>query len=286
MEYYIFTDESKITASRYQSISAFSLCNSSYLEANDLFSKILVSSNVREFKWQELKDAKSYFCAEKIIDFIFCNLNKYSIRIDTIIWDTHDSRHKVIGRDDFANYERMFYHLLNNSMKKRSKSAIWHIRPDQRNGINWQTIHECLAAKGHQKEVNDTIWGTLVSDPYSYINSFVECESHKEVLIQVADLFAGISVFSKESYEKYEGWLNQKSPGLFDVEDIHFSNREEYRFRMLNLLNIKCKERKLGVSLKKCRCLKTPNPENPINFWFYTPQNEFDNAPIRGCSDC
>ena len=55
--------------------------------------------------------------------------------------NTHDSRHTVQGRDDLANYERMFYHLLNNSMKKRPKSATWHIRPDQRSGIDWKRLY-------------------------------------------------------------------------------------------------------------------------------------------------
>lgn len=281
MEYILFTDESKITASRFRSISAFSLNYSFYEEANEYFNQILSSSNVKEFKWQNLKDAKYYFCAEKIINFIFRNLQKYSLRIDTIIWDTYDSRHKIMGRDDLANYERMFYHLLTNSMKKRTKSAIWHIRPDQRKGISWNTVHDCLAAKGQQKDSCKTIWGDFIFDPYFSISTFIESESHKESFIQIADFFAGISIFSKENYDSYETWLIEKELSLFTNENSKFSKREEYRFKILELLNSKCKDCKLSVSLKTCRCLKSLIQEKPINFWYYTPQNEFDKAPTK-----
>lgn len=144
-----------------------------------------------------------------------------------------------------------------------------------------ETVHDCIAAKGKQQELYETIWGLFVSDPHYKVESFIESESNKEILIQIADLFSGIAVFSKENYEKYEKWANQKVPSLFDTEETSFSNREEYRFRLLNFLDDKCKNEKLGVSLKTHRCLNTPNPNNPLNFWYYTPQSEQDKAPIK-----
>jgi len=45
--------------------------------------------------------------------------------------------------------------------------------------------------------------------------------------------------------------------------------------------NAACKSKKLGVSLKTHRGLRTLNPESPINFWWYEPQHDADRAPTK-----
>jgi len=52
-------------------------------------------------------------------------------------------------------------------------------------------------------------------------------------------------------------------------------------FQRITIINIQCKKRKLGVSLETKRCFSTPNPNNPINFWYYKPQHKMDKAPIK-----
>ena len=74
--------------------------------------KIITESKVSEFKWSKLRNARYYLCAKKILDLIIQDMFKLGLRVDTIVWDTHDSRHRIIGRDDMANYERMFFIYL------------------------------------------------------------------------------------------------------------------------------------------------------------------------------
>lgn len=69
-------------------------------------------------------------------------------------------------------------------------------------------------------------------------------------------------------------------PSLFTEELLENSNREIYRYRLLDWFNKECKNMRLGVSLDSNKCLHTFKPENPINFWFYKPQGEYDKAPI------
>jgi hypothetical protein len=282
LEYVAFTDESQITASRFQSLSAFSIHKSLWNKAQNEITDILKDSDISEFKWQKLKDAKYYFCAKKIINFVFENIRDHKMRIDTLVWDTHDSRHTIQGRDDMANYERMFFHLLSGSMKRRPKSAKWDIRPDQRNGIDWSTINDCLAAKGRQQDFHHSLFGSFFSDQHFSIESFQEQCSMAEPLIQVADLFSGMAVFSKDSYSGYAQWKQQKAPSLFEEESVSFTNRESYRFQLLDLFNNKCKAGKYGVGLDSKQCLFTYDPKNPINFWHYEPQHDNDKAPVRG----
>lgn len=281
MEYIVFTDESYITDSRFQSLSAFSLPFAHYEELKANVSDLLKESDVFEFKWEKLKDAKYFFCAEKLINLIFQYIYKYTLRIDTLIWDTHDSRHNISHRDDLANYERMFFHLLSNAMKKRLRGSKWHIRPDVRGGIDWSTIHDCLYCAGKKREYKNTIFGSFFTDPFFVIESFEEKQSHEEVLIQIPDLFSGLSVFSRANYCKYQIWKSQNTPSLFSFnEEEKLSNREKYRCKLLNFFNNKCKQLKLGVSLDTNKCLNTFNPKSPLSFWHYEPQGDYDKAPV------
>jgi hypothetical protein len=284
MKYIVCTDESYITDSRFRSISAVSFLYNYHEEFNLKFERILSESSVSEFKWQKLKDARYYYCAEKILDLVLSSLDSYQLRVDTLIWDTYDSRHSIVGRNDIANYERMFYHLLNNSMKKRTQGSSWYIWPDERCGIDWGSINNCLSCSGNIKEIHNTIFGMFYSDPYYRISSFTENKSHELYAIQVADLFSGLSVFSKESYNLYHSWKSQNIDNnlkLFNMnDDIDFSNREFFRCKLLNRFNIHCKKMKIGVSLNSKKCLFTFKPENPINFWHYEPQGKYDKAPI------
>ncbi len=288
LEYIVFTDESSITDSRFPSLCAFSLPLIHYEKVRSHICEILDESSVTEFGWSSLKNAKYYFCARKMLDWLIKNIFKYDLRIDTVVWDTHDSRHKIQGRDDMANYERMFFHLLSNSMKRRSRGSLWHIRPDERNGIDWETIHECLHNVGKRQEYRDTVFGDFLLDPFFIIQSFEEKQSNKEVLIQVADLFSGLSVFSHENYDAYLIWCRQeqnKKQITFDFfgeeEVVTLSNSQQYRCKLLYWFNQECKRYKFGVSLDTHNHLRTFQPNNRLNFWTYKPQGEYDKAPIR-----
>lgn len=282
MDYTAYTDESYISGERYRSICSFSFVTGAIEDINNNLLEILKESDVKEFKWQKVKDAKYRFCANKLVNFIVNSIHKYDIRIDVVIWDTFDSRHSILRRDDDANFERMFFHLLSNSMKRRERKSKWNIYPDERMGINWNIVHDCLKAVGNWKEyVHSPLFGDFFKDNYYTIENFKEIDSQLFPCCQVSDFFAGISVFSKNSYARYSQWKASQLPSLFKQESPQLTNREEFRFEVMDNLNIQCKKRRLGVSLKTKRCFSTPNPVNPINFWYYKPQHEMDNAPTK-----
>jgi hypothetical protein len=109
--------------------------------------------------------------------------------------------------------------------------------------------------------------------------------STRSPLVQVADLFGGLAVFSREKFDEYDLWLKETSAQAWLFErgdsapDPSRSSRE--RFQVLAKFDGLCKKRKLGVSLKTKRGLWTPNPENPVNFWPYEPQHAEDKAPQK-----
>jgi len=284
LEYAVFVDESKITASRYPSLAAFSFPAKHFKEINALLKEILSISGIqKEYKWCNVKNDRYYNCTQQIIDFILNNFLKYDIHIDCLTWDNHDKRHAVSGRNDIANYERMFFHLLSFAMKKRKYGLSWHIRPDQRNGIDWATIDQCLGSRGSNIDVNHNLLGTSFSDKYFNVLSFKPVVSENSSPVQVADLFSGICSFSYDKYSVYEKWLEKQKeieqPVFFESEEIKTSNSEEYRFKLLKYFNQRCKSKSLSVSLNTYKHLYTFRPDMPINFWPYVPQGVYDKAP-------
>lgn len=289
-EFIIFTDESYITDSRFPTISSLSLPLKHYELFNNKLEEILKETGVKEFKWEELRKNKYYFCAEKIIKLVMDNIFKYDLRLDTITWDNYDSRHTVKNRDDHANFERMFYQLLKAAMNRRPKNAIWHIRPDQRNGIDWQTIHKCLHYTGEKKDLEYTLFGSYIQKNFS-IKSFKEKESHEEILIQIPDLFSGMASYIRLNFDRYEIWEKYKEPpqlSLFGSEDnknqedeIKFSKKENSSYELIYNFNNICKAMSMGVSLKKTRGFKTFQPNRKINFWPYSPIGDYDKAPTK-----
>lgn len=285
MEYAVYSDESYISAERFRSICAISFPRSFTDEIHNEIEAILKNSGVSEFKWQKLNDAKYRFCAQKLNKYLFENLFRKKVRVDVIIWDTQDSRHKIQGRDDIANFERMFFHLMKNLMKRRGRDAHWYLYPDERMGIDWGTIKDCLRNAGKWREYFESqLFGDAFSEQFFHIRDLDQVDSKKVPCCQIADLFAGMAVFSKNCYDKFDKWCRLQNPQfcLFEQQEkFDFTNRERERFTVLKPFVEECKCLKLGVSIKKNKCLHTFDPTNPLNFWSYTPQHQYDKAPTR-----
>jgi len=290
MDFISYSDESYITAERFRSICSFSFAASCHDFVTNNIGEITRRFGIDEFKWEKIKGADYRNCAIQLIDFIVKNYQNIDGRIDVLIWDTHDRRHSIQNRDDDANFERMFFHLHKTAMKRRPINMRWCIYPDEKMGVDWETVQDCLTAIGQRREfVHSPLVGDFITDHHYEILGFSQVESDRNPCCQIADFFAGISVFSRKHYDGYEIWMRQQKKStlpLFLEEDSsgRFSNRERYRFEVLSHFDKCCKQKRLGVSLKTKRYLSTPNPCYPINFWHYIPQHEMDKAPVKNCS--
>ena len=81
------------------------------------------------------------------------------------------------------------------------------------------------------------------------------CRSCDEPLVPIADLFAGLATFSCEKYGPFEQWvrMNSGQGTLFQSEGeagLRLSGSDRERFPVLSELDLICKDRKLGVSLR------------------------------------
>jgi hypothetical protein len=285
-----FADESHWNTGRFRSLGLVTTSLNLHAILENELCRMLEESGVSEFKWKKLDGARERFAAIKMCECAIENALARKIRVDVLIWDIQDSRHNVPGRDDIANLQRMYYHLFRNVLRARwPDDAIWRLHPDEHTALDWETVKDCLEAKSTSIEVDCTlspVGGFKVSLRRECgIEEIQPVSSGDHPLLQLADLFAGLAVFSRDRFADYQKWLKDKSQQVLLFEDAdhpsYSSRSSEERFQVLKSFNQACKQRKLGVSLETKRGLWTPDPKNPINFWMYEPQHPEDKAPLK-----
>lgn len=265
-------------------------------------SAIVFESNVSEIKWKKIKTAKYRFAAQKVMDLIIEEAIESGLRIDVVIWDTEDSRHKIVGRDDNENLRWMYFQLFRNVLHRRwPLSSNWCLYPDENSIINWERIHSRLNTASMYIELEneelaleqtsllvdtEKVDGLFVQQIKGFsVSQILAVNSTNILLAQVADLFVGVGVFSHQQYNVYYNWVLKNSPqmnlGFFENTKESFTSKEDEHCFIVNYLNVNCKQSKLGVSLESTKGFFTYNPANPINFWLYQPQGSYDKAPLR-----
>lgn len=281
-DYICFSDESHIDA-RFRTIAACTCSYATYRCVHHELIALVAESGAQEFKWEKLRSAKYYRLAEELIRFAFREMQTSDLRVDVLTWDTQDSRHAHRGRDDRANFDRMLYHLLNTTLRRRPHGSTWRIYPDQKLDVDWETVESCISLRGkRRRDIPYVLFAELfVGAPYS-IDRFREVNSHEAPLCQLADLFAGLASFAALRYEDFFLWQQQEGPNfsLLPAAAVPVSNADRFRFRLLDHLYSECKRHKAGVSLRRKQRLYTYNPSQSLNFWPYEPQGEYDRAPI------
>lgn len=293
--HYGFSDESHWNEGRFRSIALVSLCAEYREEIEEMARKTLDSYGIEELKWKDIGGAQKAKAAKELCELAVQKAIRGILRVDVLTWDTLDSRHSHPGRDDLANLRHMHYHLLHNVLGKRWHSgSTWILCPDEGANVDWNNLERILNRKGRKVEVTLLPYAT---DDGFYLDSTKRFEvleirptpSNTICLIQLADLFAGLSVFSWEKHREH--WtLRRDKPdmrSLFDSADtnvdLYFkpSNSEKYRTEVLEYLHSLCRNYSLSVGFRLGEGIRTFKPNDPINFWLYIPQTPKDKAPVR-----
>ena len=221
-----FSDESNWNTGRFRSLGLVT-APLEYLDglAREL-RHLLEESDMAEFKWKKLDGAKERFTAQKMCK---CTVDKacaMQLRVDVLVWDIQDSRHSVHGRDDIANLQRMYYHLFRNVLRARwPNDAVWRLYPDEHTAMDWETVKDCLDAVSTRIELERSL---LTGGDFRFrlkrdfgIEEITPGNSREHPLLQLADLFAGLAVFSRDKYDGYQGWLSGLAKGYIGAEAAH-----------------------------------------------------------------
>ena len=287
-----FSDESHWNEKRYRSIAALTMSKNHVekLEADLL--DIYRESGISEFRWKDIKGARERFVAIKICDFAIDKTLNNMLRVDVVSWDIHDSRHNIPQRDDVKNLHRMYRFLFQNILSSRwPKGSRWELSPHEHTAIDWSHIKALLEWNKEELKTHKDLF-TQKRHLFSLKERFNidKVNPHKSSdrpFIQLADLFAGMCCFSRLHFKECLLCENKMSKQLelelFDnkKKNIKLSRPINEKSLILNHFYRKCKSKKMGISFRTCKGLKTFNPQNPINFWWYEPQRKDDKAPIR-----
>lgn len=68
---------------------------------------------------------------------------------------------------------------------------------------------------------------------------------------------------------------------LLFKDEFSTSNADKERFNVIDNLLTHCRNTKLSTGIDSNSGLKTYNPDERINFWYYIPQRVEDKAPVR-----
>lgn len=289
MSHQIYSDESG--HERFRSVGALSGENANIDELrNDL--KIALKNNNKgciEFKKIDGDKEKGKLAKIFITKGIeYCANNK--IRMDILSWDTHDSRHNIKGRDDNKNLQIMYYKILKQAKQCWKHSTLdWDFYPDEHSAIDWKEIIEYLENTNlsQKTKIERNLFGVIKNYHFPHFHDHSEARSHEEPITQLIDIFTGFARYSFEKGKTFLSWRETKKSQhqlkLFETskEKLELSKGDTSKFEVLKTLDELCKKYKMGVSINERMHLYTFLPSNPLNFWDYIPQHEFDKAPIR-----
>lgn len=279
-----YTDESHHNTGRFRAIGMISLRAELALEINEKIQALNQQSDVQECKWYRLKTAKDRFAIQKVVELCLEYADSERLRIDVLVWDSKDNRHKVIGRDDNKNLMNMYIQLLKNVIVKRWKgNGVWQIFPDRNTIIDWHHVLNILrkidAYSNDADLLLDKEWNQFRS-LHSTV-SIEEADSKLTGLCQAIDIFAGMGVFSYEKKDMFNDWKYSKSPQqeLFALERNKLSKKDCEQSTLLDYFLQMAATTQIKFDITNG--LKSKDPNQVINFWFYIPQRPSDKAPIR-----
>lgn len=285
-----FADESHWNEGQYRSICVVSAPRPEAVALHRAIRALVAQAGLLELKWSKIRDATRAQCARKAMDLLVAAACANRARVDAIVWDTEDSRHRVEGRDDVANLGRMYFHLLRNVLTRSwDDSAVWALYPDDHMEMDWATLESCLDRKSVARETGETRWLTDDGSPRSALRDLFRLEkvegvrSQEFMLVQAADLFAGMAVFSRKKYGEYAAWRTDASgqASLTGRVQPRRTRADLARFGILSFFDDLAKQQDLRISLRKTQGFYTHDPRRPINFWLYQPQGDYDKAPVR-----
>lgn len=289
MQYEIYSDESGYGEDRFEAIGTLSVKLGSTKNLQDKLKAILNSYNIKYLEYKKIRDERRFKCACEIIELIFSFVLCGDVKILVLVWDKHDSRHKVMNRNDLKNISIMYYHALKNTKRLWFDSGIdSSFYPDELSKIDFLNIIKYLENGRLRKEsmVKETLFGIEFKNLFPKIINHEEVNSKNNYLIQVVDIFTGIVRLSHEEFDGYEHWKKQSTPqnGLFGGDfwgDSNFSNSKIYKYKLIDYINDFCKDNSLQVALNTTKSFYSHRPSCGVWFWKYVPQRPGDKAPVR-----
>jgi hypothetical protein len=251
----IYSDESSYNYGAVRGVCAVSLRVDDSARLGEELASLLRTSSVRELKWEKVRTARMAFAAKKALTWALDHALDGELWIETVTWEVSSAAASRARRPTLTQLHSAYTALLSSVIARHSQRAEqsqdWRIVPDEQSAIPWTRIQEALPQT----------------------TSIMPARSEPQPLIQLADVFAGLAVFSRAAYDAYERWLcvrgrDQDVRATTIAEGVYGS--QAYRFVLLDEFYTAGVRRLPGISLQTRRGLYTWRAGAPIQFRFHT----------------
>jgi hypothetical protein len=256
----LYSDESHHNHGAVRGVGAVSLRLDDTTRLSDELANLLRASGVRELKWEKVRTARMGFAAGKALTWTLDHALAGDIWIETLSWDARSAAASRARRPSLGRLRDAYATLLASVIARQAErsdptgpSQHWQLVPDEQNAAPWT---------GAQSAVPQ-------------IASVSPARSETQPLIQLADLLAGLAVFSRAAYDAYERWLclpNRDLDARSTAMPGGAHGSSAYRFALLDDFYTACVRRLPGISLRTRRGLYTWRASAPIQFRFLAPR--------------
>lgn len=277
----LFSDDSGAGTDRYRSLALVAVPRADLPEVRSAIAPCFIKTSSVE--WKDLTgDSRKQACARSLVTAGVRLARQGSLAITILSWDLYDTRHAVQGRDDTGNTERMYYHAIGATARKTGATVL-SLHPDETSdALDFRSIQSYL---NHTRvaQPKPELLSFLETSPERFrVTEVHEEDSATEPLVQLADLFAGMARTSLGLSPELKRWrenLGQSASLFEDQTDDPITRGRRAKFEIIEAANAECKRCRVGVSLDTKGYFWTPNPKNPIHFWLWEPQGDYDKAP-------
>jgi hypothetical protein len=251
--YAAFTDEAQHNFGRIRGVGAVSLrAEHADVLAGEV-AALLAASEVSECKWELVRSARHGFAAARLLAWALDRTLDGRLWIDILTWSAKDAAARRQALPSLVRLRQMYARLLDAVIQDRGQEGYhWSVYPDEQQALDWDKIAATMATR-------------------SQIARIAPQRSHEEPLIQVADLFVGLGVFSRAAYDAYQRWRafpdeeHNVVVGRFIWPEPQPASLR-YRCALLEGFYATCVRRLPGISLRTCGGLHTHAPDAPIQF--------------------
>ncbi|MHA1280319.1 MAG: DUF3800 domain-containing protein [Candidatus Helarchaeota archaeon] len=285
--HYAYSDESCHTTQHdYGSIAILSFPASIKIS---LESQILpiVKALPKELKWSNLKNERFYQASIGIFNILFSYAVRGELRVDSIIWQTHDHRYPRNQTNTGEKLSVLYFLRLRDLVSKRwGRDTRWSIYADEQQQIDWDQLSEFLVISESRSFVStlfgpeyDLNWLRRNHSIFS-LEQIQSVKSIHEPFIQVADIFAGAGAYSHNNSKELLQWINTESSQEFEngCNQIAFdflsndkkklSSKHKWHCKFIQYLQDQCKTKSYQVSISEFKGLHTFDPTSPFNFFY------------------